>query len=91
MTDTYCPAGPYYLTLLYENTDAGADDTLLTAIVDGFENEADAWRACKGLGSQTLSAIGENGEECSLEGTAVLHVLIAKTAAADFPKAFAAA
>ncbi len=88
MTDQFAPLGPYYLTLNCENADAA--EIIDVAYVDGFETEADAWKACLNIGKVSTDAIDEFGEDVTVAGETVLQVTIAKAVGADFPCSFAA-
>ncbi len=88
MTDQYEPFGPYYLTLFCENAEAA--EIINTVYIDGFDSEADAWRACNGIGLKTINAIDESGEPTTVAGELVVQITITKAIGADFPHSFAA-
>lgn len=88
MTKSYTPFGPFYLTLVCESP---FGETVDTALIDGFEDEADAWRACENLSSGKISALNDNGEEIEIDGGAILHVAIVKSSLHQLAKTTKAA
>ena len=90
MTKSYDPFGPYYLTLVFESERRKDGEAVATAYIDGFQSEADAWRACHAFGVDAIDAVDEEGEMISVAGGALLQVTIARTAAADAPQFLAA-
>ncbi|MEO1250931.1 MAG: hypothetical protein AAFW81_01135 [Pseudomonadota bacterium] len=80
MTQSYQPFGPFYLALLIESADQTEPATVY---IDGFRDEAAAWRACYEIGREDIKAIDTDGTETAIPGGDILQVVIAKSAFAD--------
>ncbi len=88
MSHTHNCLGPYFLSLVCETENDL--NRIETVYIDGFETEADAWRACRELkGYGAIEAVNASGADTSVDRGDILQVMIAKTSAADFPPGFA--